>query len=215
MVGILHKNYPDLAFDDPFSENFDIPFAPKLLEKISRLENIGETDRTGISQLKRIILTWKTRIVLYLDQLIELQSKIRIISHNLLVCHTDLHGGNLVQTPEGILYLLDWENAMIAPREQDMIFFLGDEEYRKLFWPVYLDQVGQVDIDLDVLSFYYYRRGLEDVAGIVFRIMRQDGTEERDRQDLGWLKETLDDLKSIPEMIEGVTEFLSLPLMWW
>jgi hypothetical protein len=32
-----------------------------------------------------------------------------------------------------------------------MIFFLGDAEYRKLFWQLYLDQVGQVDNNPDVL----------------------------------------------------------------
>ena len=38
-----------------------------------------------------------------------------------VLCHTDIHGGNLIRgTPQGKLWLIDWENVMLAPKEADL-----------------------------------------------------------------------------------------------
>jgi thiamine kinase-like enzyme len=45
------------------------------------------------------------------------------------VCHTDLHGENLMVDDRGNLYILDWETAMIAPPEHDLFFFAGYDSF--------------------------------------------------------------------------------------
>ena len=122
----------------------------------------------------------------------------------MVICHTDLHGGNLMMDDQGNLYILDWENALIAPPEHDLFFFTGDERFWNVFLPLYERQFGPVSIDIEVLRFYYYRRTLEDIAGFVFRILQGDGGEERDREDIEWLKGNLTDLKNIEKTVSGI-----------
>src|SRR5690625_7777160 len=45
----------------------------------------------------------------YLKQLLPVTRE-----HKQVVCHGDLNHNNLIQTNEGQLYLVDWENATIA-----------------------------------------------------------------------------------------------------
>ena len=48
-----------------------------------------------------------------------------------VLCHTDIHGGNLIRDPQGKLWLIDWENVMLAPKEADLFAFC-EEEYADL-----------------------------------------------------------------------------------
>jgi spectinomycin phosphotransferase len=209
MVGILHSSTPDLIFDHPFIESFKTGFIPMLVEHFGRLETTTNFDCPGILLLQDTLLPWKTNLFKTIKRLSDLQSQVRTKNPIMVVCHTDLHGGNLMRDKNGILYLLDWENAMIAPREQDMIFFLGDTDYRELFWTIYLSHVGKVEIDPTILAFYFFRRAMEDVAGFVFRIMRGDGTEDRDQQDIKWLLETMDNIPKIDGVVEEIIDFVS------
>jgi thiamine kinase-like enzyme len=87
----------------------------------------------------------------------------------------------------GNLYLLDWENAMIAPPEHDMIFFAGENNFAEIFWPNYIRQFPAAGIDCEILRFYFYRRALEDIADFILRILRGNNSPERDQQEIEWL----------------------------
>jgi hypothetical protein len=102
---------------------------------------------------------------------------------------------------QGELYILDWENALIAPLEHDMIFFAGENSFFETFWPNYTRQFPAASIDLDLLRFYFYRRGLEDIADFILRILRRDGDFERDRQDIKWMLDCISGLKKIEDTI--------------
>ncbi|WP_238165598.1 phosphotransferase enzyme family protein [Kribbella caucasensis] len=41
-----------------------------------------------------------------------------------VICHADPHLGNVLRT-EDQLYLIDWDDVVLAPREQDLMFMLG------------------------------------------------------------------------------------------
>ena len=57
-------------------------------------------------------------------------------------------------------------------------------------------------IDPELLRFYFYRRGLEDVADFIFRILRGKNRPERDQQEIEWM---VDCLEGMPQ-IEGTVE---------
>jgi len=127
----------------------------------------------------------------------------------MVVCHTDLHGGNLLVDSRGNLYILDWEGAMLAPPEQDLFFFAGQDTFWDLFWPNYQREFGPARLDVDMLAFYYYRRGLEDLADWLPRILYAGQGDEKDRETLYWTAETLKDLAHVETKLDKISAHLS------
>jgi spectinomycin phosphotransferase len=84
-----------------------------------------------------------------------------------VICHADPHLGNVLTTPDQ-LYLIDWDDAVLAPIEQDLLFMLGDmgslgpttQTDQDAFFTGY----GPADLDPTRLTYYRTARALEDVA---------------------------------------------------
>lgn len=84
-----------------------------------------------------------------------------------VICHADPHLGNVLVTPDQ-LYLIDWDDAVLAPVEQDLLFMLGGmgtlgpttQSDQDAFFTGY----GPADLDPTRLTYYRSARALEDVA---------------------------------------------------
>jgi len=199
LVGTLHASLPHLSFEHPFVERFEIVFEPALCANLVALEAITPQHGPGMQQLQAALLPRRDDVYRALERLKTLQTQARAAHPEMVVCHTDLHGDNLMRDEQGNLYLLDWENAMIAPREHDMIFFAGESPPTwETFWSVYTRYFPGVELDPNLLAFYYHRRGLEDIADFLVRIAKRDGGPQRDQEDLQELLEILDGLVFLP-----------------
>lgn len=84
-----------------------------------------------------------------------------------VLCHSDIHGGNVLIDPNGLIYLVDWEAPIMAPKERDLMFIGGGvanvwnhPREEKLFYKGY----GKTEIDMSVLAYYRHERIVEDIA---------------------------------------------------
>lgn len=46
-------------------------------------------------------------------------------SPEFVLCHSDVHAGNILIDPTGALYIVDWDNPIFAPKERDLMFIGG------------------------------------------------------------------------------------------
>ncbi len=185
-VATLHRSTPQLDLQHPLIERFDIVFEDALLDALEVLADatIMVEATAGAHHLRDLLLSHKDTLLGYLDRLKALQRTAKETHGDMVVCHTDLHGENLMLDAEGNLYILDWENAMIAPPEHDLFFFAGEEDFWQAFFPYYARVFGPVDLNSDIFGFYYYRRGLEDMTCWILRILQGEGHAARDQADL-------------------------------
>ncbi len=184
LVGILHRSTPEIGIDFTNVEHFDIPFEDDLLDGFDALERITERDNQGKQELRKLLLPRKGEILGYLDRLKELQKTARAIGKEKVLCHTDLHGDNLIVDHQGNLHILDWEGAMLAPPEHDLFFFAWEDRFIDVFLTNYPREFGPVSLDSNVFGFYYYRRNLEDLTDWIVRILYENTDEEQNRYDL-------------------------------
>jgi spectinomycin phosphotransferase len=85
-----------------------------------------------------------------------------------VVCHGDPHLGNLVLGEQGQVWLVDWDDTVLAPRERDLMFVLGGvlafapvtEEQQGWFF----DGYGPVTPDPALVAYYQCTRALVDLA---------------------------------------------------
>ncbi|WP_350280079.1 phosphotransferase [Kribbella sp. HUAS MG21] len=90
-----------------------------------------------------------------------------------VVCHTDLHGLNLLVDDAGeVAAILDWENAVIGPREYDV--WVAADGTRLV---EFLDEYRADDLDLDHVEFALLARGLRDLSARVLNSVDRPGVE--------------------------------------
>ena len=206
LVGVLHGCRNQLKFEHPFIEKFKIVFEQDLLDSFDTLAALNASTSPGQQLLREIILPQQTSLVTHLEKLKKLQDYALNASAQgsmkpMVICHTDLHGGNLMMDKEKNLHILDWENAMIAPPEHDLFFFAGEPNFWEIFWPRYTHHYKNAQIDWELLRFYFYRRGLEDIADFILRILRRVNSPERDQQEIQWMQECIAGLEQIEDTV--------------
>jgi spectinomycin phosphotransferase len=117
---------------------------------------------------------------------------LRAHSPEFVVCHSDLHAGNILIAADGAFYLVDWDTPIRAPKERDLMYAGGgqfgdartlDEEER-LFYRGY----GATPINPDALAYYRYERIIEDIAVECEQIFSTAGGREDREQALRYMK---------------------------
>ncbi|TCC58875.1 hypothetical protein E0H73_26600 [Kribbella pittospori] len=84
-----------------------------------------------------------------------------------VICHGDPHLGNVLVDDD--LHLIDWDDVILAPREQDLMFMLGGMgdvgPTRPEHLEAFLTGYGPHTIDDDAVRYYRHVRAFEDVFG--------------------------------------------------
>jgi spectinomycin phosphotransferase len=161
-VATIHNSVSRVAADCPYTETFVIPFETALLDGLYALDSITESDGEGRLALRDLLLPHQKAILGYLAQLHALAERARVLNPPLVLCHTDIHRMNLLLNATGDLYILDWEGAMLAPREHDLFMFTGD--HFPAFLAEYRRWVDSAPLHAELFGFYFYRRNLEDLT---------------------------------------------------
>ncbi|GAP12831.1 phosphotransferase enzyme family [Longilinea arvoryzae] len=114
-----------------------------------------------------------------------LQSK----SPERVLCHADLHAGNLLLTEDGAFYIVDWDAPILAPKERDLMFIGGgighiwnSPREEALFYRGY----GAAELDLSALAYYRYERIVEDIAAFCEQILGVQGSRDDRERGLGF-----------------------------
>lgn len=104
-----------------------------------------------------------------------------------VVCHGDPHLGNVLVGQDERVWLVDWDDAVLAPRERDLIFILGGV---LAFAPVtgpqqswFFEGYGSTDLDPVRLAYYRCARALEDLAYPAAQIVDVHRFTYRERED--------------------------------
>ena len=85
-----------------------------------------------------------------------------------VLCHADIHGWNLLIDKAQMLYIVDWDTLILAPKERDLMFIgagIWDSgrtpiEEELLFYQGY----GQTEINQDAICYYRFERIIQDIG---------------------------------------------------
>ena len=110
---------------------------------------------------------------------------------NCVLCHSDIHAGNILISATGAFYIVDWDNPILAPKERDLMFIGGGQmgawrtpqQEETLFYRGY----GQTRIDPTALAYYRYERIVEDIAVFCERIFSTNEGDRDREQSLQYL----------------------------
>jgi spectinomycin phosphotransferase len=96
-----------------------------------------------------------------------LSQKLQNEKHQFVLCHSDIHGGNVLLSDRGDLYIVDWDEPIMAPKERDLMFVgagvanvWNKPEEEILFYKGY----REVEINKEIIAYYRNERIIEDIA---------------------------------------------------
>jgi spectinomycin phosphotransferase len=144
---------------------------------------------------RELAVFWRSRRD-QIDRLVrradELGRQLREASAPLVLCHADLHTRNVLLEGEQ-LWIVDWDETVLAPKERDLMFFVGGI-MRELLRPDHTEYFfrgyGAAAIDPDALSYYRNAWAVQDVAANGEQVFFQPelGEESKQRAFRGFMQ---------------------------
>lgn len=101
------------------------------------------------------------------DSAEELSKKIEPDPDRYVLCHSDIHAGNVLLTNDGSIYIIDWDEPMLAPKERDLMFIgggVGNVWNKRHGIQCFYEGYGNTTINKTILSYYRLERIVEDMA---------------------------------------------------
>lgn len=111
-----------------------------------------------------------------------------------VLCHGDLHPGNVLVDGAGGIHLIDWSEVRLAPRERDLLFVPGLPSVPGNSSGVgFLRGYGlEVDeVDWVALTHFRCERVIQDVVVEAELALGVDAPTERRKEAAGWLRHVL------------------------
>ncbi len=116
---------------------------------------------------------------------------LQVRASEFVLCHSDIHAGNILIDGDDALYIVDWDDPILAPKERDLMYVGGGQgftghtaqEEETLFYRGY----GQTQIDPIALAYYRYERIIEDIAVECAQVFSTNAGGADREQALRWL----------------------------
>lgn len=101
------------------------------------------------------------------DRATQLGKQIQDQLPQFVLCHSDIHGGNVLMDGNDVIYMVDWDDPIMAPKERDLMFIGGGvanvwnkPHEENFFYKGY----GKTEINMTILAYYRHERIVEDIA---------------------------------------------------
>ncbi len=158
---------------------------------VARAEN-ESFDESVAAELAAFLKSKRREILDLVERADHLARTLVARSLEFVLCHHDVHAGNVLIAIDGALYIVDWDDPIFAPKERDLIcagsglfaWRTPREDEEALFYEGY----GRATVDPIALAYYRYERIVEDIAAFSEQIFEtNEGGEDRE-QALVYLK---------------------------
>ena len=120
-------------------------------------------------------------IVDLVTQAEQLASTVQGLPQELVLCHGDIHVGNVLVGAGGDFHIVDWDTVKFAPREHDLMFLgagiagVWNPREAELFYTGY----GACTPDPHLLAYYRFERIVQDIAVDSVQLLASPDGEER------------------------------------
>ncbi len=139
---------------------------------------------------KEFVAVWNEQyaaIQKIIDRTLQLGRLLQNQSHQFVLCHADIHTYNVLVDHNGKLFIIDWDETIVAPKERDLAFVGGGidkpagEAGREveLFYQGY----GKSDINRVALSYYHYEWVIQELGSYAHRMFLEEGLGEETRKE--------------------------------
>jgi spectinomycin phosphotransferase len=93
----------------------------------------------------------------------------------LVICHADIHTNNVLLDAGGQVWIVDWDETVLAPVERDLMFAVGGGIDRSLVGQheedLFLQGYGTSSFDTLALAYYRYAWAVSDIGAYAAQVL--------------------------------------------
>jgi spectinomycin phosphotransferase len=156
-------------------------FRPHELDDVRRVDRaVGSVSFRDVVR-RRIAAFWIEHRSLVLDLAMEAERRgdaLRRRGLPMVVTHGDLHTWNVMVDLEGMPWIVDWDEVALAPKERDLMFFVGG--IRADLVPAratanFFEGYGDATVDPEALSYFRHAWAIQDIGSYAARALLERG----------------------------------------
>ena len=188
LIGQIHMSTKIL---NPLTRKETFEFKNDDYDRVMSSLSEGSEDSL-VNEMKHLIQKHITRITQEYDELKALQKEISALEIPFVNCHGDPTPSNIMLTPQGEVYLIDWDDPIYAPKEKDLVFL---HHRNPAVMTGYAQETGISDLNQTLLRFYEHKWNIEEIGGYGSLIMDSIHDDQKQRNyHMDGLKLTLNDM---------------------
>ena len=173
---------------------------------LTRLETEIYTDPVAL-ELAAFLQEKRAEILDLVARADQLAQRLKSQPQNWVVCHSDLHAGNLHIGVNGTLYIVDWDEPILALKERDLMYIGGGllasgmtpQEEAQRFYLSY----GPIRLNETALAYYRYERIIQDIMEYCKELLLSDEGGADRAQSLSYLKSNFEPNGTIAIAYQG------------
>jgi spectinomycin phosphotransferase len=176
---------PPFGFESLRKETFD---PRQYMQWVRAFETQhGHVEGGGVVEraLRSCWVAHQSTIHTILTSLETLAGVLRSRTFSYVICHGDLHARNLIRDRAGQVFVIDWDEVMLAPKERDFLFVRPP--HAAAFWQGY----GQVEIDWVALTYFLWERVVQDLIECTGNVWFREDWGEESRLEAAQLLEVI------------------------
>lgn len=157
-------------------------FGEKWLSCIAQVERALQAGAFNSEAARRVAKIWREQadeIALCIGRFRALGEQLNQQAPPFVICHADIHTANIIVSDEADIKIVDWDEALLAPIERDLMFFLGDG-HAPQSEAAFLAGYGERHIDRAAIAYYRYDWTLQEFADYGERVFLASDLGEQD-----------------------------------
>ena len=156
---------PDLARRAP-RETYSPHWRGMVKAALARSETSAYDDPAA-ARLAALLKTERGKIAPIVDRAERLAVPLRRHPRPFVLCHTDVHAFNVILGADDGLFIVDWDNPLLAPKEHDLMFM--DDGCDEGMWSnpredLFYQGYGPTEVDPVAMAYYQVERVVVDIA---------------------------------------------------
>lgn len=186
-------------------------FRPPWGAAVRRVHALVEDNRLDGPFQQALAPFWREKsadVLRILARAEEIGRQLRSRTVDFRLCHADIHTANVMLDRQGGLHIVDWDGAVFAPIERDLMFIIepsGHIIVRSEEEEAFFTGYGETPVDPLAMAYYRCEWVIQDVGDYAERIFfDQEGGDETMRKSLEGLMEMF----SPGNVVEGAMQYV-------
>lgn len=160
-------------------------FVPTWSRMVQELYKRANDLDVGDVYQRELAAFWKENngtIQAVLEQTEAIGKKLQDTNLEFVLCHADIHTANVLLTPEDDMFIVDWDDTLLAPKERDLVFVLGTDPIPTREEQLFFHGYGEVPIKRLAVAYYRYEWCVQEIGDFGTQVFLTKDTGESVKQ---------------------------------